>query len=121
MTITGVTNCAILAILRHRLRCNTAIVPQLRRLGFRGVIGCASACACACIWPPGPPGPPPKPIVAGGSQAYLGAHPGARPSRSAACGYPWRGRQWQLLPQGQGLPLPLLEMMSGEVPPDSSA
>jgi len=38
MIVTGVTDCAILAILRHRLHCNcTAIASQLRRLGFRAL------------------------------------------------------------------------------------
>src|SRR5271168_72681 len=74
MIITGVTDCTILAILRHRLHCNTAIVPQLRRLGFRGVIGCASACACACacIWPPGPPGQPSEACCCGRFSGLFG-------------------------------------------------
>src|SRR2546423_15183379 len=38
MTVMGVTDCAILPILRHRLHCNkTAIAPQWRRLGFRAL------------------------------------------------------------------------------------
>src|SRR5271168_5151158 len=38
MTVTGVTDCAILAILRHRLHCNkTVIAPQWGRLGFRAL------------------------------------------------------------------------------------
>ena len=38
MTVTGVTDCAILAILRHRLYCNkTSIAPQWRRLGLRAL------------------------------------------------------------------------------------
>jgi hypothetical protein len=58
MTVTGVTDYVIPAILRHHLHCNCASIAPFGLPGpatLMGVIGCASACACAfacaCIWP----------------------------------------------------------------------
>src|SRR5947209_4334142 len=57
MTVTGVTDCAILAILRHRLHRNyTSITPS--RLPGPGVIACASIYACGYICPLGLLGTP---------------------------------------------------------------
>src|SRR4051794_29779368 len=57
MTVTGVTDCAILAMLRHRLHCNyTSITPS--RLPGPGVIACASIYACGYICPLGLLGTP---------------------------------------------------------------
>jgi hypothetical protein len=44
MIVTGVTNCAILAILRHRLHCNCTSIALFGLAGpatFAGVIACA--------------------------------------------------------------------------------
>jgi hypothetical protein len=67
MTVTGVTDCAILAILRSSSISRNAIdkhptsITPFRLPGpatLAGVIACASACACACISPLGLLGTP---------------------------------------------------------------
>ena len=71
MTVTGVTDCAILTILRHRLHRNYTSIALSRLPGpaaLAGVIACAGIYICAYIWPLGllgtllgllgPPGPP---------------------------------------------------------------
>jgi len=70
MTVAGITDCAVLAILRHRLQC---IALQLRPSGFEP---CHSRiCTChgllqrlcleyACLFLTGPSRHPLKPVVA---------------------------------------------------------
>jgi hypothetical protein len=97
-----------------------------------GVIGCASACASACICPPwASRANPPKPVVAvalrSSSQACLGAHPG-HSLRDLPLVGTRRGVAVAALGAGSGSALAnnsltntrsslsSLEMMSGEVP-----
>src|SRR5947199_3386345 len=61
MTVTGVTDCAILTILRHRLHRNYTSIAPSRLPGpaaLAGIIACASIYTCAYIWPRGLLGTP---------------------------------------------------------------
>jgi len=61
MTVTGVTDCAILTILRHRLHRNYTSIAPSRLLGpaaLAGVIACPSIYTCAYNWPLGLLGTP---------------------------------------------------------------
>src|SRR5271155_2933903 len=85
MTVTGVTDCAILAILRHRLHCNCISITPFELPGPVGAYG------YAYIYPLSLLDTPPEAYCCGGAAAgglrpYLGAHLGAQPPRSTACG-----------------------------------
>jgi hypothetical protein len=77
MTVTGVTDYAILAILKHRLHyidCNCTSIAPFGLPGpatLAGVIGCGSACACTCICPPGPPAHLPEACCCGGAAGVV--------------------------------------------------
>src|SRR5947209_16028932 len=85
MTVTGVTDCAILAILRHRLHCNYTSIAPSRLPGpaaLAGVIACASIYACAYIWPLGLLGTTRASCCGGAAGVVLG--PFGRSSRGIA-------------------------------------
>ena len=137
MTITGVTDCGILAMLRHRLHRNyTSITPS--RLPGPGVIACASIYACGYICPLGLLGTPWVSCYGGAAGVVSG--PFGRSSRGIASqicrlGVPTAGMAVAVAVVGAGSAFAnssftdtrsssLLETVIGEAPPgksDSSA
>src|SRR5436305_15253303 len=71
MTVTGVTDCAILAMLRHRLHRNYTSITRSRLPG-PGVIACASIYACGYICTLGLLGTPWASCCGGAAGVVLG-------------------------------------------------
>jgi hypothetical protein len=135
MTVTGVTDCAILAILRSSSISRNAIDKHsisVTPFGLRALPLLRVSLAAPAPVPVPVPAPvsapwaswaPPEACCCGAAGAVSG--PFGRSSRvqhpiSAACGYPPRG--WQLLPlrQGQSLPLQTTHLQTLGQDPGSS-